>query len=89
MYLILYIKNIFLTFHQCCVFLNKNRTDGLKMLDRMYVVVLWVVVLAVFGVPLFLVLSLEYEEWEIVYECKEDGHSEQYCEKYLEELLPS
>lgn len=78
-----------MTFHQCCVFLNKNRTDGLKMLDRMYVVVLWVVVLAVFGVPLFLVLSLEYEEWEIVYECKEDGHSEQYCEKYLEELLPS
>ncbi len=78
-----------MTFHQCCVYLNKNRTKEIKMLDGMYKFVLWGMVLAVFGVPLFLVLSREYEEWKIIHDCKEDGHSQQYCEKYLEELLPS
>lgn len=47
------------------------------------------VVLVVFGIPLFLILSREYEEWKIMRDCINEGQSQQYCEKYLEELFPS
>ncbi len=61
----------------------------MKTLNNVYRLVLILIILAIFGTPFFLILSREYEEWKIIHDCKEEGHSQQYCEKYLEELLPS
>lgn len=61
----------------------------MKILNNIYSIVLLMVVLAIFGVPLFLIVNREYEEWKIIHDCLNEGHSEQICEKHLEELLPS
>lgn len=61
----------------------------MKTLDKVYRLVLILIILAVFGMPLFFILNREFEEWKIVHECLEDGHTEEYCRKSLEELLPS
>ena len=61
----------------------------MKTLNNVYRLVLILIILAIFGTPFFLILSREYEEWKTIHDCKEEGHSQQYCEKYLEELLPS
>lgn len=61
----------------------------MKTLNNIYRIVLLLIVLAVFGTPLFLMLSCEYEEWKIVHDCLKEGQTEEYCKKSLEELLPS
>ncbi|MCM1322778.1 MAG: hypothetical protein NC218_01185 [Acetobacter sp.] len=61
----------------------------MKTLNNIYRLVLILIILAIFGTPLFLTLSREYEEWKIVHNCLKNGHTEEYCKKSLEELLPS
>lgn len=61
----------------------------MKTLNNVYKLVLILIILAIFGTPLFFILSREYEEWKIVHDCLKEGHTEEYCKKSLEELLPS
>lgn len=61
----------------------------MKTLNNIYRIVLILIILAVFGTPLFLILNREYEEWKIVHDCLKEGHTEEYCEQSLAELLPS
>lgn len=59
-----------------------HKKKGKMSYDVLIDDILILIILIVFGTPLFLILSREYDEWKIVHDCLKNGHTEEYCQIY-------